>query len=44
VEIKAARGRATPEQRQWAEVVTQHGGIGAIVRSVEEAEQVLGLT
>jgi hypothetical protein len=43
VEIKAARGRVSPEQRQWAEVVQQHGGIGAIVRSVDEAEEVLGL-
>jgi hypothetical protein len=44
VEIKAARGRVSPEQRQWAETVQQHGGIGAIVRSVEEAEEVLGLS
>jgi hypothetical protein len=41
VEIKAPRGRVSPEQRQWAEVVAAHGGIGAIVRSVEEAEEVL---
>jgi hypothetical protein len=44
LELKTARGRATPEQRAWAQVVSDHGGIGAIVRSVEEAEQVLGLT
>jgi hypothetical protein len=44
VEIKAPRGRVSPEQRQWAEVVAAHGGIGAIVRSVEEAEEVLGLS
>jgi hypothetical protein len=44
VEIKAPRGRVSPEQRQWAEVVSDHGGIGAIVRSVEEAEVVLGLS
>lgn len=37
LEIKARRGRATAEQKNWASVVRQFGGMAAIVRSVDEA-------
>jgi hypothetical protein len=43
LELKTASGRVRPEQRQWAEVVTAHGGIAGIVRSTAEAEQLLQL-
>jgi hypothetical protein len=41
LELKSAGGRVRPEQRQWAEAVTAHGGIAGIVRSTAEAEQLL---
>jgi len=43
LELKAPRGRVSPEQRAWAETVAGHGGIAGVVRSVEEAEVMLGL-
>jgi hypothetical protein len=41
LEVKAERGRVSPEQRQWLEAVQAAGGIAGVVRSVEEAERVL---
>jgi hypothetical protein len=41
LEVKSAKGRPTEEQRHYLALVRQMGGIGEIVRSVEEAEQVL---
>lgn len=41
LEVKTATGRATPEQRQFVEVVSGAGGVAGIVRSVEEAERLL---
>ncbi len=37
LEVKAARGRPTPEQLAFLELVRHSGGIGAVVRSVDEA-------
>ena len=37
LEVKTAVGRATPEQRQWLDLVRRHGGFACVVRSVAEA-------
>lgn len=41
VEVKDARGRASPEQVRFLEVVRDLGGLGGIARSVEEAHQII---
>ena len=41
LEVKAATGRVSAEQRQWLEVVAAAGGIAGVVRSVEDAEALL---
>ena len=43
LEIKGARGVASPEQRAFLKLVEQLGGLAAICRSVEAAEQALQL-
>ena len=43
LEIKTARGVVSPEQRAFLALVEQLGGLAAICRSVEAAEQVLKL-
>jgi hypothetical protein len=42
LEIKTAQGVLSPEQRAFLSLVQQLGGVGAVCRSVEEAEQLLG--
>jgi hypothetical protein len=37
LEVKTPAGRASPQQRQWLDLVRRHGGFAAIVRSVEDA-------
>lgn len=37
LEVKTEKGRATPEQIKFIEMVARFGGIGAIVRSVNDA-------
>ena len=37
LEVKTAAGRASPEQRQWLDLVRRNGGFAAVVRSVDEA-------
>lgn len=37
LEVKSARGVASPEQINWRRVVSEAGGIAGIVRSVDEA-------
>jgi hypothetical protein len=37
LEVKAATGRASPEQRQWLDLVRRNGGFACVVRSVDEA-------
>lgn len=41
IEVKAERGRVTPEQAQFVEVVTAAGGIAGIARSVEDAQRLI---
>jgi hypothetical protein len=41
IEVKAERGRASPEQLQFLHVVQNLGGLGGIARSVEDAQQIL---
>jgi hypothetical protein len=41
VEVKAERGRPTPEQTAFLEHVAAAGGLAGIARSVEEAEAIL---
>lgn len=41
LEVKTPTGRVSPEQRQWLEAVQAAGGIAGVVRSVEEAEELL---
>ena len=43
LEIKGARGVVSPEQRAFLDLVEQLGGLAAICRSVEAAEQTLQL-
>lgn len=37
LEVKTARGRLTPAQVAWANVVRGYGGFAAVVRSAEDA-------
>lgn len=41
LEVKTPTGRVSPEQRQWLQAVQAAGGIAGVVRSVEEAEELL---
>jgi hypothetical protein len=41
LEVKTAQGVLSPEQRAFLRLVKQLGGVAAICRSVEEAEQLL---
>jgi ribosomal protein L27 len=42
LEVKSATGRATKEQSQFLEHITAAGGCAGVVRSVEDADLVLG--
>ena len=42
LEVKTASGAVSPEQRAFLRLVRQLGGVAAVCRSVEEAEQLLG--
>jgi hypothetical protein len=42
IEVKTDKGKVSPAQTKFVEMVRKHGGIGAIVRSVDDAvEQIL---
>ena len=43
LEVKTAQGVLSPEQRAFLRLVKQFGGVAAACRSVEEAEQLLGV-
>lgn len=42
IEVKTATGRLMPEQRNWLEMVRERGGIAGVVRSVQDANEILG--
>ena len=42
LEVKTPTGRVRPEQENWKRVVSQAGGVAAVVRSVEDAKRALG--
>lgn len=42
LEVKAAKGRVSEEQKMFLEEWTAHGGIGGIVRSLEDVIDILG--
>ena len=42
LEVKTATGRLSAEQRQFIDVVTAAGGCAGVVRSVEDAQALLG--
>ena len=42
IEVKTAQGVLSPEQRAFLRFVQELGGVAAVCRSVEEAEQLLG--
>ena len=44
LEIKAAHGVVSPEQRAFLRLVQELGGVAAVCRSVGEARQLLGIT
>jgi hypothetical protein len=41
IEVKAPRGRITPEQEAFLAMVRQQGGIAGVARSVEDAQHLL---
>ncbi len=41
LELKTERGRESPAQKQWASLVRSMGGVAEVVRSVEEARDVV---
>lgn len=41
IEVKTERGRVTPEQQNFIDAVKRAGGIGAIVRNLEETREAL---
>jgi hypothetical protein len=43
LEVKAAKGLATPEQRNFLRVVQDSGGAGGVARGVDEALDLLGI-
>lgn len=42
IEAKEGTGRMSPAQKDWANAVRAAGGLAAEIRSVEQAEQLLG--
>jgi hypothetical protein len=41
IEVKAAKGRLKPEQKQWIEAVQAAGGFAGVARSVEDVLQII---
>lgn len=41
LEVKTPKGRLSPDQKLWLEAVNRLGGVGAVVRSVDEAIQIV---
>tara|TARA_R100000458_G_C8131988_1_gene146641 strand:+ start:262 stop:615 length:354 start_codon:yes stop_codon:yes gene_type:complete len=43
IEVKTAKGRPTPQQKNWLNCVASAGGISGIARSPEDAKKILEL-
>ena len=41
LEVKAGEGRQSAQQRRWQHMIESHGGVYAIVRSVQDALDVV---
>ena len=41
VEVKTPTGRLTEQQRRFLQMVTDHGGLAGVARSIEEARELL---
>ena len=41
IEVKAERGRVTPEQQRFIDVVREAGGVAGVARSVDDARAIL---
>jgi hypothetical protein len=39
IEVKRPRGRVTPEQQQFIDMINEAGGLAFVARSVEEVEK-----
>lgn len=44
LEVKSEKGRATPEQWNFIDTVATYGGLAGVVRSLDEARQVLNIS
>jgi len=44
IEVKSSSGRVKPEQQRWLNAVQAAGGIAGVVRSVEDAMDLLRIT
>lgn len=44
IELKAATGRVSTEQRQFIDLVNRWGGVAGVARSVEDAEALISLS
>jgi hypothetical protein len=42
IEVKTEKGKVSPEQSKFIDMVRSFGGIGAVVRNVDDAVSVLG--
>ena len=42
LEIKTPTGRISPEQKNWHEMVGSRGGISGFVRSLQDANEIIG--
>lgn len=42
LEVKSSNGRVSPDQAMWLERLTREGGVGIVVRSLEEVAAALG--
>lgn len=41
IEVKTPKGRLTPQQRNFIDIVRAHGGIAGVAKSIEDAENII---
>jgi hypothetical protein len=41
LEVKTPTGKVSPQQQKFIDMVRKHGGIGAVVRSIDDATNLL---